>query len=163
VNTRDRTSFDRMRARRPRFHSLSKGVPRLPIKLGDGQIVQTGFRQLADVEDSGDSNDPGESDSEEETASMKVEDVSTGARFGRPAVVDVVGIESREERIRGAKGQIASICNAIIANPENSVRSVPSRKERTFFHLGTVGTPSSSVHFFLEGDFNAIPPESCPQ
>jgi nucleolar complex protein 3 len=79
---------------------------------------------------------------------MNVEDVSTGARYGRPAVVDVVGIESREERIRSAKEQIASVCNGIIADPDNSVRVVLARK-RTFFHSSEHSWDSSVVciHF----------------
>lgn len=52
----------------------------------------------------------------------KVEDVSTGARFGRPAVIDIIGNKSRTARIQGAKDQIAGICQEIIADPENSVR-----------------------------------------
>ena len=68
-----------------------------------------------------------ESEEEEPEApqdSFKVEDVSTGARFGRPAVVDVIMMKSRKARIQAAKEQIAGICQEIVSDPENSVRSI---------------------------------------
>ena len=64
----------------------------------------------------------------------KVEDVSTGARFGRPAVVDVIGQRSRKARIQGAKEQIAGLCQEILGDPENSVRS-------TMLSMGKVPNP----------------------
>jgi nucleolar complex protein 3 len=50
-----------------------------------------------------------------------VEDVATGARFGRPAVRDIIQQKSRKARIEAAKEQLASICQEIMAEPENSV------------------------------------------
>ncbi|CAE7127135.1 unnamed protein product [Rhizoctonia solani] len=49
-----------------------------------------------------------------------IEDVATGARFGRPAVRDIVSQKSRKARIEAAKEQLASICQDIMAEPENS-------------------------------------------
>ena len=57
----------------------------------------------------------------EDTSRSRVEDVSTGARFGRPAVVDVIAQKSRKARIQGAKEQIAGLCQEILGDPENSV------------------------------------------
>ncbi|KAI5982438.1 nucleolar complex-associated protein-domain-containing protein [Pisolithus albus] len=92
----------------------------LPIKLADGRIQATGKMTRAPT--------PSESEDEDEATNIhpdepntRVEDVATGARFGRPAVVDVVGNKSRAARIHEAKEQIASICQEIIADPENSL------------------------------------------
>ncbi|KAG6332574.1 hypothetical protein ID866_6516 [Astraeus odoratus] len=92
----------------------------LPIKLADGRIQTTGkvtWTRLDDDEDSGSVESSQPSLIEE----AHVEDVATGARFGRPAVVDVIGNKSRVERIESAKEQIAGICQEIIADPENGL------------------------------------------
>ncbi|TDL27539.1 nucleolar complex-associated protein 3 [Rickenella mellea] len=96
----------------------------LPIKLADGRIQQSGVkivskRHESDQDNSGDEHD--EVEAGELETERKVEDVSTGARFGRPAVVDVVMTKSRKARIDAAKEQIASICQEIISDPENSL------------------------------------------
>ncbi|QRW00048.1 nucleolar complex-associated protein [Ceratobasidium sp. AG-Ba] len=107
------------RAGRPRAPSPKRTAERLPIKLGDGRILSTGTRDVApDSEEDEESEPEGE---EEETGRGGVEDVSTGARFGRPAVRDVVQQKSRKARIEGAKEQLASICQEIMADPENSL------------------------------------------
>lgn len=96
-------------------------VDRLPIKLSDGRVQKGGTRVLA-AEENSDSDSSDEAPPViAETSARVVEDVSTGARFGRPAVVDVVGQKTRKARIQGAKEQIASICQDILADPENSV------------------------------------------
>ncbi|KAF9227961.1 NOC3p-domain-containing protein [Gyrodon lividus] len=116
-------------------------IPGLPIKLSDGRILPTGRITVAPVQ----SEDEDE-DSEGFVLSQplpseasKVEDVATGARFGRPAVVDVVVNRSRKARIQGAKEQIASICQEIIADPENSLGLL--RRLHTF-SLEKITTPS---------------------
>ena len=110
------------RKRRPSWEpeeKKEKGVERLPIKLSDGRILKSGDKVMLGREESEESDD--ESEEEEPIPEQKVEDVSTGARFGRPAVVDVIGNKSRKARIQGAKEQIAGICQEIVADPENSV------------------------------------------
>lgn len=99
------------------------GIERLPIKLADGRIQKSGSKVILD--DSEDSDLDSDSDSAERQAEPTPhprDDVSTGARFGRPAVVDVIGQKSRKARIQGAKEQIAGLCQEILGDPENSVR-----------------------------------------
>jgi len=100
-----------------------QGAERLPVKLPNGKIKKRGFLPVA--EQSEESDDEGveaatNAMSHLDTAPPR-EDVSTGARFGRPAVTAVVGNKSRKARIQGAKEQLASICQDIIADPENNV------------------------------------------
>lgn len=109
------------------FKEQPKGSERLPVKLSDGKIKKRGFLPAEPEPEASDSDDM-----EETTAAMSRlessmypprEDISTGARFGRPAVTAVIGTKSRKARIQAAKEQLASICQEIIADPENSVRS----------------------------------------
>jgi nucleolar complex protein 3 len=94
-------------------------VRALPIKLADGKIKDTGVKVVLDeAEDEFESD---VSDKGEERVETTVEDVSTGARFGRLAVVDVLQTKSRKQRVEIAKEQIANICQEILADPENSV------------------------------------------
>lgn len=97
-------------------------VKRLPIKLADGRVQESSNDKVLLPREAHPSD--GE-DSEEESPppvhQSRVEDVSTGARFGRPAVIDVVGNKSRKARVQAAKEQIAGICQEIVADPENSV------------------------------------------
>lgn len=119
------------RKRRPSWEpeeKKEKGVERLPIKLSDGRLLKSGEKVVLDAEETEESDD--ESEEEEPVPEQKVEDVSTGARFGRPAVVDVIGNKSRKARIQGAKEQIAGICQEIVADPENSV----NRFNHALFH-----------------------------
>ena len=114
------------RRRRPEWEPKTekdKGIERLPIKLADGRIQKSGSKVVLDAsEESG--LDTDEESAHEAPASApppRFEDVSTGARFGRAAVVDVIGQKSRKARIQGAKEQIAGICQEILGDPENSV------------------------------------------
>ena len=110
----------------PAMHALESDdenvVRRLPIKLADGRVQESSNGKVSLPR-----KDRFSEDSESELESpppvnhFKVEDVSTGARFGRPAVIDVVGNKSRKARIQAAKEQIAGICQEIVADPENSV------------------------------------------
>jgi nucleolar complex protein 3 len=103
------------------------GVESLPIKLSNGKIQKTGIKfKTSRVE-------PEESDEEDvplpkEESMYKVEDFSTGARFGRRSVVDIVNTKSRKARVHAAKEQIANICQEIVSDPENSVRIPRSRR-----------------------------------
>ena len=109
----------------PRKHSeqgkdKAAGVQRLPIKLADGRIRETGRNQKQKEETS--ESESEESEHEELPPPRIREDVSTGARFGRAAVVDVIGTKSRKERIHLAKEQIGELCQSIVSDPENNVR-----------------------------------------
>lgn len=101
-----------------------EGIERLPVKLQDGKVQRTGIKvatratEVAEDESSMEENTP-------LSDGPVIEDVSTGARFGKPAVVDVISKSSRRARIQAAKEQIASICQEIMADPENSVSSLP--------------------------------------
>jgi nucleolar complex protein 3 len=71
------------------------------------------------------SDDTGEESDEERKEVQpinRVDDVSTGARFGRAAVVDIIGTKDRDTRIAAAKEQIAGICQDILSDPEQGVR-----------------------------------------
>ncbi|KAJ6630767.1 nucleolar complex-associated protein-domain-containing protein [Mycena sp. CBHHK59/15] len=129
------------RKRRPSWETpADQGViQRLPIKLADGRIQKMGhkLKQLPTSEDTDDDSEVDDGSGAPE--GPRVEDVSTGARFGRPAVVDVLGNKSRAARIQGAKDQIASICQDIVADPENSLGLL--RRLHTF-SLAQISTPT---------------------
>lgn len=99
----------------------------LPTKLADGRIKKSESKPtaLAAVSkpqaDESDDDDVFDEDETERLERYRVEDVSTGARFGRPAVADVIANPSRKARVQAAKDQIAGICQEIIADPENNV------------------------------------------
>jgi nucleolar complex protein 3 len=107
-----------------------RSVQRLPIKLPDGRIQRTWSKSVPrPVTQETDEESEEDKEGLEQLArsrKQRVEDVSTGARFGRPAVVDVIGNKSKKGRIQGAKDQIAGICQEILAEPENSVNDFPS-------------------------------------
>lgn len=124
----------------PRKHSReteeSRGIKGLPIKLPGGDVRPTGKVTFTPLTDSGEEG----SDSDEpnfQEQPRKVDDVSTGARFGRPAVIDVVSNQSKASRIRAAKEQIAGICQEIVSDPENSVSYLvlPFSLHFTYFDL----------------------------
>ncbi|KAJ3546953.1 hypothetical protein NM688_g5457 [Phlebia brevispora] len=117
-----------------------EGILRLPIKLADGRIQKSGSKVFLtlDGENSDDDSDEDMQDVPQEK-SRRVEDVSTGARFGRPAVVDVITTKSRKSRVQAAKEQIAGICQEILADPENSLGLL--RRLNTFA-LPEITTPS---------------------
>ncbi|KAH7103818.1 nucleolar complex-associated protein 3 [Auriculariales sp. MPI-PUGE-AT-0066] len=100
----------------------TKEVPRLPIKMSDGRVQLTGSRTVAkDVSEDEEESQQDEIDAWQMYDAPKVEDVTTGARFGRPAVVDVLRIRSRKHRVQSAKEQIASLSQEVIADPENNL------------------------------------------
>jgi nucleolar complex protein 3 len=113
--------YETARSKRPSddaSKSNAELIKRLPIKLADGSLRPTGLRRLERNEPPSPSSSASSMFEEEIPI---VEDVATGARFGRAAVIDVVTTEPRPERIRLAKEQLAGICQDIIADPENSV------------------------------------------
>ena len=111
--------------RKPRIRETSwepegsETIPRLPIKLPDGRVVKTAGRVIPRAES--ESEDEAESSSQQRPQPHVVEDVSTGSRFGRPAVVNVIRSSSQQVRIQMAKEQIAGICQDILSDPESSV------------------------------------------
>ena len=110
--------------RRHLWNSPKSEVQRLPIKLPDGRIKEIGTKIKTTKTVAVYSEDEdGMSGPESEPEPLKVEDVSTGTRFGRVSVVDVLQTKSRRHRIEMAKVQIAGICQDILADPENSVWS----------------------------------------
>ncbi|KZS99298.1 nucleolar complex-associated protein 3 [Sistotremastrum niveocremeum HHB9708] len=113
-------------------------VERLPIKLADGSLQKVGEIRIARE------NSPSESEEEFEEAGPStppppVEDVSTGARFGRPSVISVISLTSRKARVQAAKDQLGSICQDIISDPENSLGLL--RRLHTF-SLPKISTPT---------------------
>ncbi|KAF7964822.1 hypothetical protein HWV62_2733 [Athelia sp. TMB] len=117
----------------------------LPTKLADGRIKKSESKPtaLAAVSkpqaDESDDDDVFDEDEAERLERYRVEDVSTGARFGRPAVADVIANPSRKARVQAAKDQIAGICQEIIADPENNLGLL--RRLHTF-SLTSISTPS---------------------
>ena len=108
--------------RRHLWDSPKSEVQRLPIKLPDGRIKGIGTKVITTKtvvvhsEDEDNTSEP-----EFKSEPHRVEDVSTGARFGRFSVVDVLQTKSRKRRVEMAKVQIAGICQDILADPESSV------------------------------------------
>ena len=108
--------------RRHLWDSPKSEVQRLPIKLPDGRIKGIGTKVITTKTVAVYSEDEDSmSGPESEPEPLKVEDVSTGARFGRASVVDVLQTKSRRHKIEMAKVQIAGVCQDILADPENSV------------------------------------------
>jgi nucleolar complex protein 3 len=145
----------------PRETKTDRHIQRLPIKSADGQIHSTGVKIAAPPSSDEEGNYTDESAEEQEmpVEVNRIDDVATGARFGRPAVIDIVGNKSRTARIQGAKDQIASICQEIIAEPENSVRTSPPRQPVCLTHL-TVRTTSSASHFLSGENYVSFPPRA---
>ncbi|KAF8559543.1 nucleolar complex-associated protein 3 [Imleria badia] len=129
----------------PRLHKLSepetrRNIPGLPIKLSDGRIQASEKVTVVPAQTNVDEDSEGSVRSQSPPAvASTVEDIATGARFGRLAVADVIGNSSRKARIQGAKDQIASICQETIADPEYSLGLL--RRLHTF-SLETITTPS---------------------
>jgi nucleolar complex protein 3 len=99
-------------------------IQRLPIKLADGKIKEIGTKPVKSK--ARELVEEGSSDEERDESPeiTRVEHVSTGARFGRASVADVLNTKSRKAKVEQAKEQIAGICQEILADPENSVCAV---------------------------------------
>lgn len=105
-----------------------QGPARLPVKLADGTIMPTGNLPAPPSSDESESEvdrvDPMESwaaAASADSAPHRREDVATGARFGRPAVVDILTMSSRKAKIQRVKEELATICQDIVADPESNV------------------------------------------
>ncbi len=108
------------RRRRPSWSDAEVVIDRLPIKLRDGKIERTGPKLVVQARSEEESEDHSPERWHEPEPTR--EDITTGARFGRLSVIDVINNPSRKLRIQLAKEQIANICQEIVADPENSVR-----------------------------------------
>ncbi|KAI9458484.1 nucleolar complex-associated protein 3 [Russula earlei] len=109
----------------------------LPIKLRDGQIKRTGPKLVIQAQSEEKSDDsPSERRLEPEQTR---EDITTGARFRRLPIIDVISNPSRKLRIQIAKEQIASLCEDIVSDPENSLGLL--RRLHTF-SLPEVSSPA---------------------
>ncbi len=106
------------RRRRPSWSNGDEVIDRLPIKLRDGKIKWTGPKLVVQAQSGEESEEPERWPEPEPTR----EDITTGARFGRLSVIDVISNPSRKPRIQLAKEQIANICQEIVADPESNVR-----------------------------------------
>ena len=106
-----------------------KGIERLPIKLSDGRIKKSEAKVFLH-QDEEEVDNESEAEPSEPPEPVRVEDVATGARFGRASVVDVVSTKSRKARVQAAKEQIAGICQEIVSDPENSVCGCNISSER---------------------------------
>ena len=126
----------------------TKAISRLPIKLADGRVQKTGAQPAAPLSSGEDTDESSEEEEREPPPKHNIEDVSTGARFGRPAVADVISTKSRKARLQLAKDQIARICQDIVADPENSVR-VSASTHSSRLTSSPVGSTQASAQFFL--------------
>lgn len=110
------------RKRRPSWddEDEKKAIDRLPIKLADGRIQKHGEQIVIREKEVEESEDEEEEPTPAKSWSKR-EDISTGARFGRASVTDVLQTKSRKARVQAAKEQIAGICQEIIGDPEDSV------------------------------------------
>lgn len=143
------------RRRRPSWSEGEVVIDRLPIKLLNGKIERTGPKLVFQVQSEEESEeDPPEQSFEPEPVR---EDITTGARFGRLSVIDVISNPSRTLRIQNAKEQIASICQDIVADPENSVslcwHSCHCRSNRVIARSSTAAS-----HLLAAGGLESCPP-----
>ncbi|KAJ3779350.1 nucleolar complex-associated protein-domain-containing protein [Lentinula raphanica] len=107
--------------RKPQGRSQTdEGPERLPIKLKDGQIKKISTSVSKHILEAMSET---ESDSRDEVVNKTTvrDDAATGARFGRIALVDILGNKSRKSKIQMAKDQMAGICQEILSDPENSL------------------------------------------
>ena len=147
---------------RRRRSSWSDGevvIDRLPIKLRDGKIKRTGPKLIVQAQSEEESEEhPSEQLPEPEPTR---EDITTGARFGRLSVIDVISNPSKKLRIQLAKEQIANICQEIVADPENSVRVLGLylclRKANGF----TARSSAAASHLLSTGGVDSCPPQTC--
>ncbi|KAI0306372.1 nucleolar complex-associated protein-domain-containing protein [Multifurca ochricompacta] len=110
----------------------------MSYELRDGQIQRTGPKIVVQAQPEEDSEE-GLSEQAPEPEPTR-EDITTGARFGRLSVIDVISNPSRKLRIQIAKEQIAGICQEIVADPENTLGLL--RRLHTF----SLPEVSSPVH-----------------
>jgi nucleolar complex protein 3 len=147
------------RRRRPSWSDGEVVIDRLPIKLRDGNIKRTGPKLVIQAQSEEESEEhPPERWPEPEPAR---EDITTGARFGRLSVVDVISNPSRKIRIQLAKEQIANICQEIVADPENSVRVSDLHLCRCRANRFIARSPAAASHLLSAGGVESCPPRTC--
>jgi nucleolar complex protein 3 len=157
-------SYERLpRKRRPSWEPEDETtIQRLPIKSADGRVHQTGGKIAVTNTVTQPAEEKSDSDEEHQDQPRTTrEDVSTGARFGRPAVVDVVGNKSRKARIQGAKEQIAGICQEIVADPENSVSTLFLKRTSVPLTFGTAWPSTAPTYFLVAGNLDPNSPRPC--
>jgi nucleolar complex protein 3 len=147
------------RRRRPSWSDGEVVIDRLPIKLRDGKIKRTGPKLVihAQSEEESEEHPPEQWPEPEPTR----EDITTGARFGRLSVIDVISNPSRKLRIQLAKEQIANICQEIVADPENSVRVFDLHLCRCRANGFIARTSAAASHVLSAGGLESCPPRTC--
>lgn len=131
------------RPRRPSWNEDSENeVQRLPIKLLDGQVKHIGLKQRGNREGFSEESDDEVSP---EPTPEPCRDTTLGSRLSGRSVVDVLTTKSRKKRIHVAKEQIASICQEITGDTEDSVRCFhPARITSTHVHpSASAASPSA--------------------
>jgi len=142
------------RRRRPSWSEGEVVIDRLPIKLRDGQIKRTGPKLIIQAQSEEESDD----DPSEREPEPPREDITTGARFGRLSVIDVISNPSRKLRIQIAKEQIAGICQEIVADPENNVRLSDSYSCPCIPNKFVARSSATALHVLFARGVESCPP-----
>ena len=147
------------RRRRPSWSDEEVVIDRLPIKLRDGKIKRTGPMLVVQAQSEDESEEHRSERSPEPEPAR--EDITTGARFGRLSVIDVIGNPSKKQRIQLAKEQIANICQEIVADPENSVRVSDLYLCRCRVNGFIARSSAATSHVLSTGGVDTCPPQAC--
>ena len=147
---------------RRRWPAWSDGevvIDRLPIKLRDGKIRRTGPKLVVQAQSEEQSEDhfPERWPEPEPTR----EDITTGARFGRLSVIDVISNPSRKLRTQLAKEQIANICQEIVTDPENSVRVSDLHLCHCRVNVFIARSSTAASHLLSARGVESCPPRTC--
>ncbi|KAG8897066.1 hypothetical protein FRB99_008473, partial [Tulasnella sp. 403] len=121
------------------------GPARLPVKLADGTIRLTGNRPAAPEPEHSESSDEEKEPpwaADDHTFGGSRDDAATGARFGRPGVMDILSIESRKAKIQRVKEDLATLCQDIIRDPENSILKLGFLRRLQTYTEEFVSSPS---------------------
>ena len=109
------------RPRRPSWDGDSGNeVQCLPVKLSNGQIKNVGIKMRRNLQES--SEGSSDEDVHRESTPEPREDALLGEGHGLRSGVDMASTTSRKKRIDAAKEKIATICQEIVGDPEDSVR-----------------------------------------
>jgi nucleolar complex protein 3 len=147
------------RRRRPSWSEEDVVIDRLPIKHRDGKIERTGPKLVIRAQ----SEEREESPERIPELEPAREDITTGARFGRLSVIDVISNPSRKLRIQTAKEQIASICQEIVADPENSVRVSGWRSCHCKSNEFVARSSAAASHLLFARGVKCCPSRTCGQ
>jgi nucleolar complex protein 3 len=147
------------RRMQPSWSDREVVIDRLPIKLRDGKIKRTGPKLVvhAQSEEESEAHYPERRPEPEPTR----EDITTGARFGRLSVIDVISNPSRQFRTQLAKEQIANICQEIVADPENSVRVSDSYLHHCRVNGFIARSSATASHLLSTRGVESCPPRTC--